>query len=108
MIELRVDYYKRNVNKERDYDEKRKRGLRDLVYEYLFDKKCIDCNENDSLVLQFDHVKGAKRNSISQMVMNGNSWLNILKEINKCEIRCANCHIRKTAEEYNWYVPKVL
>ena len=29
--------------------------------------------------------------------------LPILKEIEKCEIRCSNCHRKKTAKDFNWY-----
>jgi 5-methylcytosine-specific restriction endonuclease McrA len=24
-------------------------------------------------------------------------------EIEKCQILCANCHLRKTANDFNWY-----
>jgi len=31
-------------------------------------------------------------------------WGTILKEINKCVVRCANCHLRKTAQEEGWFM----
>jgi hypothetical protein len=33
------------------------------------------------------------------MSLNGWRWETILEEIAKCEIRCANCHMVKTAKE---------
>ena len=30
-------------------------------------------------------------------------WKTVLEEINKCEVRCANCHRQKTAKDENWY-----
>ena len=42
------------------------------------------------------------------MIHDGYSWSNILKEIDKCECRCANCHRIKTAIEQDWYKYKVI
>lgn len=60
--------------------------------------KCVDCGERDSTVLEFDHVKGNKLGDVSTMAYQGLSWKRILAEINKCEIRCANCHRRRTVK----------
>lgn len=69
---------------------------------YLADKKCVDCGVTDFRLLDFDHTKD-KVKSISRMVLTGVSWINIQKEIAKCEIRCANCHRLKTAKDLNWW-----
>lgn len=76
-----------------------------LIVEYFRTHPCVDCGEDDPLVLQFDHVSGEKSNSISDMVRDY-SWATILAEIAKCEVRCANCHLRKTINQFNykpWY-----
>ena len=58
---------------------------------------CKDCNNSDILVLEFDHIDPTtKTMCISEMLRNGNSWDNILLEIQKCEVVCANCHRIRT------------
>ena len=56
---------------------------------------CVDCGENNHIVLDSDHIKDKKYN-ISRMVHDGFSWKAILKEIQKCEVVCANCHRIRT------------
>lgn len=64
----------------------------------------MDCGESDPIVLEFDHVQGKKRFSISECIYQNWSIEDLEKEMNKCEIRCANCHRRKTAKERDsWY-----
>lgn len=63
---------------------------------------CIDCDEKDPIVLDFDHL-GNKTAGISHMVRNHYSWEEIEAEIAKCVVRCSNCHRRKTAKERNYY-----
>lgn len=75
------------------------------ILNFLRLHECVDCAERDPVVLEFDHVKGTKRNDVTTMVWGGCSWKTILKEIEKCEIRCANCHRRKTAKcfkQFRW------
>lgn len=66
--------------------------------EYLTDHPCVDCGEVDIRVLDFDHIADDKTGNISKMVLDGLSWKTILKEIEKCEVRCKNDHARRTYE----------
>lgn len=69
----------------------------ELAYEYLLDYPCVDCGERDPVVLEFDHV-GDKRFDVANLIQSSRSWQAILAEIEKCEVRCANCHRRVTAQ----------
>jgi hypothetical protein len=72
------------------------------VWDYLKNHPCIDCGETDPIVLEFDHIQ-EKSENISLLIGLRASIDRITKEIAKCEVRCANCHRRKTARELNWY-----
>lgn len=72
------------------------------VNEYLSSHPCIDCGEADVRVLEFDHVRENKEGNIGDYVRGGLAWQRILLEISKCDVRCANCHRRKTVEQFGW------
>ena len=56
---------------------------------------CADCKCKYSFyVMEFDHVRGDKRQHLARMATLGLSA--ILKEIEKCEVVCANCHKERT------------
>lgn len=105
-------YYKRasngdglsNTCKECDRmaSDKRVNSARAYLLDYLKSHPCVDCGESDPLVLQFDHIYD-KRGNVSRLLSNKNNIASIKKEIKKCVVRCANCHMRKTAKEQNWY-----
>lgn len=56
---------------------------------------CKDCGESNPIVLDFDHIRDKKYN-VSRMIHDGFSWKAISKEIQKCEVVCANCHRIRT------------
>lgn len=79
----------------------------DFIKEYLETRHCIDCGEKDIIVLEFDHKDSSdKINNVCLMVKRAVSLDTLKKEIDKCEIRCANCHRRKTAKQFNFYKTK--
>lgn len=73
------------------------------LFDYLVAHGCVDCGESDPVVLEFDHVRGEKIRDVSTLVCSAISWQRIVAEIQKCDVRCANCHRRKTARERGWW-----
>lgn len=70
---------------------------------YLSNHGCVDCGETDPVVLDFDHVTGSKITELSKMAHDVKPMSVIQAEIEKCQVRCSNCHRKKTAKEQNWY-----
>lgn len=71
------------------------------IFTYLLQHPCVDCGETNPVVLEFDHQRNKDIN-VSQMVRQKRKWKTIKKEIEKCEVRCSNCHTKKTAVDQNW------
>ena len=68
----------------------------------LASQRCIDCDEADPAVLEFDHRDPKlKSASVSRMAAR-NTWSTVLVEIAKSETRCVNCHRRRTANQIRW------
>lgn len=91
-------------NERRYVNQKRYRQRnRERLSEYLIGKACVDCGIADAVVLEFDHVRGRKVGNLSEMVCNGHPWKRVLAELAKCDVRCANCHRRRTAHQLKWF-----
>lgn len=72
------------------------------VWGILTKSSCLDCGDDDPLILEFDHRPGVeKMGNISEML--SLSIARIQKEIDKCDIRCANCHKKKTAKDFGFW-----
>lgn len=85
--------------------EEKRHEARKFIFAFLSGAACIDCGCNNILVLQFDHVRGAKKTEVSELVALGYPIETIKLEIEKCEIRCANCHtIRTKTQDNSWMV----
>lgn len=100
-----AEWYQKNKEKRKSqlasYDAKRIEGNRQFICEYLSRHPCVDCGEADIVVLEFDH-QGDKALDISHCVTRwGRQRLE--EEVAKCLIRCANCHRRKTASDFDYY-----
>ncbi len=85
----------------------RKEKLKEFVFNYLLANPCIKCGESDPIVLEFDH-RGDKEFHIATGINNGYSLEKIKHEMTKCDVLCANCHKRKTAQDFNWYKLKLM
>lgn len=78
--------------------------IRKLLFEFLSQRSCVDCGETDPIVLEFDHQDAkSKFKTIAQMLSGHYSWQSVEKEIRKCDVRCANCHRRKTHVQLQYW-----
>lgn len=88
--------------------KKRREILRDEYHAnmraYMTDKGCVVCGEKEMCVLELDHIDPSKKRfNISQAVKFGYKWEEVLEELKNCQVLCANCHKRRTAQQFNWY-----
>lgn len=73
-----------------------------FLFDYLLTHPCVDCGETDVLVLEFDHRNPADKRFDIGFIVARKPWKFVLAEIEKCDVRCANCHRRRTAAQFNW------
>lgn len=79
----KASYRARNV--------RRVKAIRDHIIAYKSTHPCVDCGNDNWIVLDFDHRPGEKK----LYKIANTSWLTMAKleaEIVKCDVRCANCH----------------
>lgn len=86
----------------------RQAEVRCCLRSYLSAHACVDCGEREAIVLEFDHVRGIKEANVSKLMQNGRSWAQVLKEIEKCEVVCANCHRKRSAARGRWWMLEAL
>ncbi|MBI5138268.1 MAG: hypothetical protein HZA95_00515 [Candidatus Vogelbacteria bacterium] len=54
-------------------------------------------------MLEFDHRGDVlKIKAVSTLIGVRSSIEKVKAEIDKCDVRCANCHRRKTAKDFGW------
>ena len=62
-------------------------------------KGCMDCGETHLAVLQFHHREGEpydkRYRSVRRMVTHCRPQDAIIKELAKCDVLCANCHLKR-------------
>jgi hypothetical protein len=75
---------------------------RPLLLAYLLDHPCVDCGQRDPVLLDFDHRdRSSKRSEVARLAST-KPWQQVIAEIEKCDVRCANCHRRRTARQFGW------
>jgi hypothetical protein len=101
------EHYRRNkatyVANARRHNKANYAANRQRLFEYLWAHPCVDCGEKDIVVLHFDHRdRATKTIEVGRLITRYSSWRQIEREIAKCDVRCANCHQRRTAKQFGW------
>ena len=103
---FRKNWYEDNKERHLEQVKARKHEARNIareyVWNYLSTHPCVECGENDPVVLEFHHRHG-KDKAVSEMVTGGYPASTIQGEIDKCDVLCANCHRKKTMAERGWF-----
>lgn len=86
--------YQENKSRINDLNNEREKRYRREYLEYKKTLSCVDCGISDWRVIEFDHL-GDKTANISDLAPK-RSLSGLMKEINKCEPVCANCHRIRT------------
>jgi hypothetical protein len=61
--------------------------------------RCIDCGyDKNPSVLQFDHIEPHTKEVAVTSILTSKDREKIWKEVQKCTLRCANCHWEKTLQ----------
>ena len=93
----------RKARLKKHYHHNRGKELKEFMFKFLSLSKCVDCGERRVLCLEFDHKNSQKKlfNLGKAPMIKGLSLKELVREIAKCEVRCANCHTIKTHQEQN-------
>jgi hypothetical protein len=62
---------------------------------WLLEHPCVDCGNDDVRVLEYDHVRGKSANMFS-LIQDGAPLARVHAERDKCDVRCVNCHRRRS------------
>lgn len=106
------DYYHRNIESRRGANRRRmmerRRELLVAVQALKVNRGCLDCGyRKHPAALDFDHIRGEKRASVSVLVARCVSLPTLRAEMDKCVVRCAVCHRIRTHSEDRRYTPRV-
>ena len=91
-----------STTRQREYKRNRKAIMRrEVLWKYKSNQGCQICGWNKHPVgLHLHHRdKTTKRKDVSSMFSNHTSYKIIAKEIKKCIVICANCHLMVTQAE---------
>ncbi|HEX7651237.1 MAG TPA: hypothetical protein VF439_00775 [Candidatus Paceibacterota bacterium] len=94
-------WYPKNRKKHLEYVKRNKRRVAAFLEEYKRNGTCTDCGfkgRDFPSVLDFDHTgSGTKKFNVGSWSQSVLSIETVKKEIEKCELVCANCHRIRTS-----------
>lgn len=86
-------WYKKNKDLQVARNKANKKRKFEWFREYKKTLSCILCGENHHATLDFHHRDPKiKEGRITELIVSNRSMENILAEIEKCDVLCANCY----------------
>lgn len=86
-------YYARNTEKVKTRARNQSRRNAAWLREYKAKLRCNRCGMDNPATLQFHHLSRDEKDiDVAAAVNRGWALARILREIEKCEVLCANCH----------------
>jgi hypothetical protein len=86
------------LTKYQRFHQRHNDAMRSALATIKLDAGCVDCGyDEDPVALDFDHVRGEKSFTIGK-ASTAVSLDRLLDEVDKCDVRCANCHRIRTDE----------
>jgi len=97
-------WYPKNKEKHISYVRRNKRRVTEFIEQYKRARSCVDCGFSGRefpYVLDFDHIDSSvvKKFNVGSWSHSVLSIEAIKREIEKCELVCANCHRKRTFSE---------
>jgi hypothetical protein len=92
-------------NRQSRYDlRKRLFRRRKIELLELSGNKCLDCstpyNGKNACIFHFHHRDPSKKSFAVGNQLTNKAWAQILKEVKKCDLICANCHEMRHSEAF--------
>ena len=96
--ESRAAYYQENKARYKLNKQRLKSKLADEINALKANTPCADCRKRfPPVAMDFDHLEGStKSGNVSTLIHTLQSRVVVMREIEKCEIVCANCHRVRT------------
>lgn len=98
------EYQKKHYQKKKDYYKNKAKESKGKVKEQFEELKktlsCKTCGESHPATLDFHHKNPEEKEIIISRAVGRNwGWNSLKKEIDKCDVLCANCHRKLHYEE---------
>jgi len=97
------EYSREHYQKNKEYYRKKRlreqQKVRAKLREYKSECACEICGEDHPDVLDFHHKSAEEKDGHISRLASSRGWSRVLKEIEKCQVLCSNCHRKLHAEE---------
>lgn len=98
--ELCREWYSRNRARKLEMQQRRRQDIHDFLDATKVKSGCLRCGERDPRCLVFHHRNGETKAFDLGLAGSGSIGMEaIIAEMAKCDVLCANCHLKHHWEE---------